>query len=566
MIYVRELTPDDAAAVAAVEAELHVQKELRDGVDGHRQYLTEAAEQGVNLSFGLFDDARLVGYFLCYGFEPAIFPGGKGDVIYIEDIAIRPPYRRHLYRLFQRAATEAVRHFPTSIVEAHALEPLLKVWRKHAEFFAKLGWEQMSIAAIDEVVGGYQRYAIRMMPSAERISDVENLQQLLARLPAVPVVIEGTEFSVTTVKVEADWPSLQTVWDTLLLETPGHTVFQSYAYQRLWWRHFGGDNELQLVVICRGKKLVGIAPLQLQRYVYARQYFNELCFIGSRWEGDRPVFLFGRDDGTLLRVLVSYLTQAHVPWDLCQLYEQIDNERTLQQLTSEFRAAGCFVGHSRDSDCPHIQLQGGWQAFLAAKPQKFRKNLKAAGRKLEEQGKLVYTVYDTLPEVAEQLEVYKTIEARSWKSAEGVGVSRNEEYFAFYQEMVRELGRTQSFVIRMLTLDGKPIAGTFGLVHDGTYYSLQIAHDRDYDKCSPGTYLEAREIEQCFDAGLREYEFLGGFLNNKSRWTTTFRHTTQLHVYRRKPTLVLLYVAFFKVKPLLKRLLQPYLKRKAESE
>ena len=108
-----------------------------------------------------------------------------------------------------------------------------------------------------------------------------------------------------------------------------------------------------------------------------------------------------------------------------------------------------------------------------------------------------------------------------------MGISRNTDYYGFYRDLAQLFGKKGLFSIRMLSVDGKAIAGTFGLEYDGVFYSLQIVHDREFSRCSPGTYLEALEMEECFKRGYREYEFLGGFLNNKSRWTQSSRQTTR---------------------------------------
>ena len=134
-------------------------------------------------------------------------------------------------------------------------------------------------------------------------------------------------------------------------------------------------------------------------------------------------------------------------------------------------------------------------------------------------------------------------------------MSRSEDYFEFYREMAQAFGPRRGFVIRILTVDEKPIAGTFGLEFDGIYYSLQIAHDREFSRSSPGTYLEGLEMEECFGRGYREYEFLGGFLNNKSRWTidvsVSRRNCTSSGRRRSSRALHLL---FFRVKPWVKEL------------
>lgn len=370
----------------------------------------------------------------------------------------------------------------------------------------------------------------------------------------------GAGYVLRMVSDEQEWLKLADIWDALLKATPGHTVFQSYRYLRLWWRHFGQGAELRIVLVLREGAICGIAPMQVSTETFLGMTFRTLSFIGTRWEVDRPVFFFPNDESTLLRKLAEFLVREVGDWDICRLHEQLNGSASLDVLTSSFRALGHSAGVIRDSDCPYLLLEGGWAALLAGKSQKFRKNLKSAGKKLREMGAVRYSTYHTEQQVMEQLERYRELESYSWKRADGVGVSRNEHYFSFYREMAREFCGDGSFVVRMLTVDERVAAGTFGLVFDGVYYSLQIVHDSEFDRCSPGTYLESLEIEECFGSGWREYEFLGGFLSNKSRWTATFRHTSQLHVYRRSLPLTLKYLVYFKVKPTIKRWLRPLVK------
>ena len=262
----------------------------------------------------------------------------------------------------------------------------------------------------------------------------------------------------------------------------------------------------------------------------------------------------------MLRALVGLLAHRADRWDICDLHEQITDSPNLQCLEDAFRSAGYMIGRTQDSNCPYLVFEGTWQQFLSGKSQTFRKNLKTAARRLKEGGELQYQTWNTEPEVSAQLEIYREIEARSWKAGEGVGISRNTDYYGFYRDLAQLFGKKGLFSIRMLSVDGKAIAGTFGLEYDGVYYSLQIVHDREFSRCSPGTYLEALEMEECFKRGYREYEFLGGFLNNKSRWTQSSRQTTQLHVYQPKPRLVALYVLLFRIKPLVKELVRPFMK------
>jgi CelD/BcsL family acetyltransferase involved in cellulose biosynthesis len=253
--------------------------------------------------------------------------------------------------------------------------------------------------------------------------------------------------------------------------------------------------------------------------------------------------------------MLRFLVEQKNDWDLCDLYEQAAGSALVKQLQSGFRERGYLVGMTADSVCPYLHLDGSWQQFLASKSQKFRKNLKAARRKLEGVGKLAYVSCQDGDMISE-LERYAALEDRSWKADKKVGCNRSSRYFGFYRDLAATLGPTKHFQVRFLTLDGEPIAGTFGLLHYQHYYSLQIVHNAAHSKHSPGTLLEALEIEECFDRGYREYDFLGGFLNNKVRWTDEAHHTVELCVFRFTPRLWLLHFTYFVLKPSLKRLLR----------
>jgi CelD/BcsL family acetyltransferase involved in cellulose biosynthesis len=556
-VHIRELTPDDAPAIARLEARFH-DISLTDRPDEHRRRLAAAAAQGSSFSLGAFSGEALVGYVLCYGFEPTAFADEDGDAFYIEDATVAPEHRAVFARMLERFAARVRESFPGVWVEAHSIERVLPIWRKHEALFKRRGFAARRCEKTREIISGQARYALRWQSAARTGS--AKLDAVFERLPSHVVSVSGRLYLLKVIRRVEDWDALEPFWDPLLLGCPEHTVFQSYLYQRLWWKHFGHGSELAIVVAVQEGKVAGIAPLRIKRerrYAFART----LQFVGSRWEVDRPQFLFPRDSLALTRALArSMAVSDDDEWGVADFYEQPKGAEIARILIEEFRAARCFVAEVRDSDCAYLTLEGTWQAYLAQRSQRLRKNLKAARHRLSSHGELGFEVYETLPSVREQLERFRELEQRSWKKGKGVGIASTPEYLSFYREMAEVFGRTRAFVVRVLCAGGRTVAATFGLVFDGTYYSLQITHDRDFDRCSPGTYLEALELEDCFRRRYREYDFLGGFLSNKSRWTSAYRFRTQVLVFGQSPLPALLYVLFCKVKPVVKELIRPFMR------
>jgi CelD/BcsL family acetyltransferase involved in cellulose biosynthesis len=350
--------------------------------------------------------------------------------------------------------------------------------------------------------------------------------------------------------------ALGDAWNRIERELPGLTVFQTHRYQRAWVRNFALTRRLLVVAVHEGARIIGIAPFQVSIVEMHGRELRQLSFLGAPWEVDRPGFLFPRSPEVCAEATALALLSRRRQWDFAWFHEQTPGDPALESFCATLVGHGVLHGRTASSSCPYLGLEGSWQGLLAAKSQKFRKNLKSARRKLEAAGRLEYeSVTGGVERLQGLLLEYEALEQRSWKARAGIGAAQSVAHLRFYLRLASEFGAAGEFAFRCLRLDRRMVAATFGLLHRRRYYSLHIAHDRAFAKHSAGTYLEALELEECFGAGLDEYDFLGGFLKNKVRWATQMRETVAVHLYQRKPFLVAVFVAYFKVKAPLKRLL-----------
>jgi CelD/BcsL family acetyltransferase involved in cellulose biosynthesis len=176
---------------------------------------------------------------------------------------------------------------------------------------------------------------------------------------------------------------------------------------------------------------------------------------------------------------------------------------------------------------------------------------------MEQQGDVSVSIINTWPELDEALDRHCSLESRSWKYRSDLHIDRDREHFVFYFGLEEAFSENGNFELRLLELDGQPIASTFGIIHGNSFQSLIIAHDQSYDNLSPGTVLKSYELENLLSSQLRRYEFLGSFLTNKLRWTDDVIHTRNVHVYSRSVRLRWSFYRHFvlkrKAKALLKR-------------
>jgi CelD/BcsL family acetyltransferase involved in cellulose biosynthesis len=501
-----------------------------------------------NLSFGLFDGSRMVGYLFAYVEANSLFFKREEEVIYIKEIALLPGYEAMLLRLFTKLFQQWSAFAPNTPLEAHVLDDSLRNWKRMARVFRYYG---LSLSTKPETEQSNR-------PSYQLLRlDVDAATSSLAE-KALPLPKDAWVYrenvSVSVITEPRQWLALKSEWTTLLSNSNDSNVFQSFDYLWLWWKFYGIWNDLRIVVIRRGDSVIGVVPMMTEYFdVYGRTV-RKLMFISAPMEMSRPKLIFGHDDADCMPAFFAYLENAENEWDIIDIDEQIHGTQT-DSIRKELESRNYLVAES-ETLCPYIEIETDWQTFIAGRSKKMRSNINRLRRRLSELGEVNTRLENRWPQLDEAMDAYCEIENRSWKVKKSLNIASDKEDYFFYFGVAEAFGRNGDFELRILECDGKPIASTFGIRTNGVFQSLKIAHDQDYDRYSPGTVLESYELESLFDSGVKLYEFMGSFLANKLRWTSTVHATSNIHIYQRQPRLIIFFFVYFVFKRHVKKLLK----------
>ena len=537
-VYFAPLGSDDAKQISRLQKKLFP-RELTEPEDEIRQILRNTEEFRVcNLSFGLFEGTKLVGYIFAYVESESVFHQRDEEVIYIKEIALSPGHERFLGPLFLKLFAQWLAFTPRMPVEAHAEEDSLAKWQRLTRVFRFYG---LTLAVKDEARReGRPPYKLLRLDVADSST---GLRQQASPLPPAGSTGSADGATVTVLKDPRQWLSLKDRWDELLAETDDSNVFQSFEYLWQWWKYFGIWKDLRVLAIRRGEEVIGVVPFMMEYFPVFGRVARKMMFLTAPMEMNRPKFLFGRNRATCLAALLDYLDDTADSWDILDIDEQLDDEQ-VEAVRAHFRSSGQLLAES-ETLCPWIRLEGTWEAFIGGRSRRMRSNINRLRRKLAAEGEIAVRKVDTWPELDKAMETYCEIEERSWKAEKQLNISGNKAHYFFYRALAKSFGRDRRFQLRTLKCNGRPVASTFGIARDGVFQSLKIAHDSGYDRLSPGTVLESYELEDLFGGSLQRYEFMGSFLANKLRWTSSVCKTTNIHVYQRRPRLMLFFFVFF---------------------
>lgn len=351
------------------------------------------------------------------------------------------------------------------------------------------------------------------------------------------------------------WDALRPWWDALLAASPDSTPWQSWDYLRCWWLNLGADKELRIVVVERAGVPVQIFPLQLVREAMIGVPTRILEPISMLWDVNRPRLALGALDVPALQLGLETIRGLRHEWDALRIEELPLEDPQAQELHAFAARSGFWFRSVLSSVCPHLRLEQPWSQFLAARGPRLKKNLRLARNRLEAHGPVRLEVHEAPAEVARAFDLALHLHRRSWKRKKRVGLSLSVPYREFFRAFLLNMaGRGQARVL-ILKAGDRAVAATIAFLHGDTYFSTEIVHDAEFARCSPGTLLEALELERLMSAGeLRHYDFLGRFLSNKQRWTDTARVTHRIYVFRPGLANRLLDLHYFQAKPAVKRL------------
>jgi CelD/BcsL family acetyltransferase involved in cellulose biosynthesis len=175
-------------------------------------------------------------------------------------------------------------------------------------------------------------------------------------------------------------------------------------------------------------------------------------------------------------------------------------------------------------------LDGGIDGFLSRRSRDFRKSLRKAEARAEQQALTFETVRAGAGEATALYDRIQEVELASWKSRDQVGISQGPMR-AFYGAMLPrlcELGQQRTIFAR---LGDRDVGYILGAVMAGEYRGLQFSYDDTLAGLDIGNLLQLHQIRELCETGVQRYD-LGTEMEYKRRWAEDIMETEMLVLVR----------------------------------
>ena len=213
-------------------------------------------------------------------------------------------------------------------------------------------------------------------------------------------------------------------WQALLAHTPGASFFHSLDWLECYWKHFGQQQRLRVLVVTEDRRPIGILPLVVRTESTRVGRLRILTYPLHDW----ATFFgpIGPNPSSTLVAGLRHVRRSPRDWDVLDLRwvraEISDRGRTGRAM----RQAGFRPCRQQWDRTSLVELPATWQGYWQSREPKFRKNIDRLEQRIAEQGKMEQIRFRPAPaggnEIDPRWDLYDTCVAlaqRSWQGVDG---------------------------------------------------------------------------------------------------------------------------------------------------
>jgi len=264
--------------------------------------------------------------------------------------------------------------------------------------------------------------------------------------------------------------------------------FASVEWSEAWLEHAShGCRPLLLAAREPGGKVVAILPL----VVVDGRYVRKVRFLGYGAANELgPVCAPGnRELG--VAALRAALDETRDEWDVF-LGENLPGSGWGQRLGAE------LVG--RESSPVARGPWPSWEAYLASRSRSLRKELRQKERRLS--SALRYQTVSAAEELEPALDAVFALHRARWGENASPFFAGEEPFHRAFAAAAFERGWVR---LRLLELDGRPVAANYGIRFGEAEWSYQHGRDPALEGASVGSLVFAHSLREAFAEGAREF-------------------------------------------------------------
>jgi len=331
----------------------------------------------------------------------------------------------------------------------------------------------------------------------------------------------------------AAFEKLEPDWNTILESSDFPNIFTTFDWLYMWWKNYGAEKELYILVVRKGSAILGIAPFMRSVTPVLGRRVKRIQFIGTP-DADYSDIL-ATDKTAVIEAVFDHFANNTSDWSeisLTELSERSETYKTIKALTKTRR----LLLHERESlECLSYIYDGRDQDRGTFSLPLGKTNRKKLSR-LRRQGHLEFRQLTDAAQIKKALPTLFHYHINRWHDTPIPSKFLLRKNCAFYEGLVDSLAPQGRATLFELCNNAIPIAHSFCFTLNNVLYGYTMVHNVYFSAYSPGRLLIHHIFNSCFQSGYKEIDFSRGAEQYKFNLTnrtytnhnvSLFRHRSQ---------------------------------------
>jgi CelD/BcsL family acetyltransferase involved in cellulose biosynthesis len=329
------------------------------------------------------------------------------------------------------------------------------------------------------------------------------------------------EYSLEIIENISLFERLEKEWDSLFRESKAASIFQSFEWQRSWWRYYGEGNPnlaLHIILVRSGNRLVAIAPFFLENLsICGLLKFSRLAFLGDEVSDYLDILIAPGFEKDCVHHIAQHLEDCVPRINVIHL-QDIPERSGMHGLLYEALICQGFRGESSVSSvCPRVRLGETWQATLKTFSSHRRKNIRNRFNSLNKNYDVQFELIHREEDLPQAMDDLITLHQQKWREVGFRGAFSEPRAVDFHRSVARLFLERDWLQLSFLRLNGRRVAASyaFRFRNEMGDYQGGVEDSEETKRYSPGLVLVLLCMEEANRCGMEIYDFLRGGENYK---------------------------------------------------
>jgi len=322
-------------------------------------------------------------------------------------------------------------------------------------------------------------------------------------------------------------------WNQILSRSLDNHPFLTYEWVTSWLKHFGKGRELKLFTAESEGSVSLVIPVM---YSLRRFFGLKPCRVEFVSGSDSdyqvfPVTNFCEATRSINKLIKSIIDDSDADRII---FGEVPEDSATAKLLENASGDRFEVSQSVINVCLYVPLPPSYDMYFLTLGSNMRRNLKVWERQALKDYKVEFVTYDKIGTIEEAMKIFFELHQKSQIVKGNSGLFSDSAKMSFHMDVANAFAKKGWLALFFLLFNDRPVSSVYCYEYNSKLYAYLCGFDPEYARYRPGHLAFKNVIKYGIEKRLKEFDFLRGDEEYKTRWKTLVRNNLEFRVCKKR--------------------------------